>query len=202
MKKCLTSVLTLLLTICVIVSSAPVSAAAYNIDFTLNSQAALLVNLDTSTVVFEQNADKKMEPASTTKIMTFIVASEQIKDLSGTKITVKKSVIDQLQGTGSSLSGVLEGEELTALQLLNCLMVPSGNDAAMVLADYVGGGDIGKFVDLMNEKAKELGCKNTHFANPHGLHDDQHYTTARDLYVITKYAMTLPYFTDITSKTR
>lgn len=202
MKKMLTPVLAFLLTCCVVFSSAPVSAAGYKIDFTLNSEAALLVNLDTDTVVFDQNADKKMEPASTTKIMTFIIASEQIKDLSGTKITAKKSVLDQLEGTGSSLSGVLEGEELTALQLLNCLMVPSGNDAAMVLADYVGGGDISKFVDLMNAKAKELGLKNTHFANPHGLHDPNHYTTARDLYTITRYAMTLPYFTEITSQTR
>lgn len=202
MKKMFTPVLAFLLTFCVFFSSAPASAAAYNIDFSLNSEAALLVNLDTDTVVFEQNSDTKLEPASTTKIMTFIIASEQIKDLSGTKITVKKSVVDLLLGTGSSLSGVLEGEELTALQLLNCLMVPSGNDAAMVLADYVGNGDIGKFVDLMNAKAKELGCENTHFANPHGLHDEKHYTTAKDLYTITKYAMTLPYFMDISSQTR
>ena len=104
-------------------------------------------------------------------------------------------------GTGSSLAGVLEGEELTAMQLLNCMMIPSGNDAALVLADYIGGGDSQKFVDMMNEKAKELGCTNTHFMNPHGLHDEQHYTTAQDLYLITKYAMTLPYFMEICSKT-
>ena len=202
MKKMLTPLLTVLFLFCVVFSSMPASAAAYQIDFDLNSKAALLINLDTETVVFEKEVDTKLPPASLTKIMTFIVASEQIKDLEGTKITVKKSVVDLLLGTGSSLSGVKEGEELTALQLLNCLMVPSGNDASMVLAEYVGGGDIQKFVDLMNEKAKELGCTNTHFMNPHGLHDAEHYTTAKDLYVMTKYAMSLPYFTEITSQTR
>ena len=202
MRKKLFGLLALILTVCVVCSPLTASAAAYHIDFDLNSQAVELVNLDTGTVVYEKNADQKMEPASTTKIMTFIVVSEHIKDLQGTKITVKKEVVDLLLGTGSSLSGVKEGEELTALQLLNCMLVPSGNDASMVLADYVGGGSIQKFVDMMNEKAKELGCKNTHFMNPHGLHDDQHYTTAQDLYLMTKYAMGLPHFTEITSQTR
>lgn len=202
MRKKLFGLLALILTVCVVCSPLTASAAAYQIDFDLNSQAVELVNLDTGTVVYEKNADQKMEPASTTKIMTFIVASEHIKDLQGTKITVKKEVVDLLLGTGSSLSGILEGEELTALQLLNCMLVPSGNDASMVLADYVGGGSIQKFVDMMNEKAKELGCKNTHFMNPHGLHDDQHYTTAQDLYLMTKYAMGLPHFTEITSQAR
>ena len=80
-------------------------------------------------------------------------------------------------------------------------MIPSGNDAALVLADYVGGGSITNFVKMMNKKAKELGCENTHFMNPHGLHDPDHYTTASDLAKITEYAMTLPKFTEITSTT-
>lgn len=202
MKKKLVFLLSLLMAAGVLFSSLPASAAAYHIDFNLNSKAVELVNLDTDTVIFQKNADQKMEPASITKIMTFIVASEHIENLDGTKITVKKEVVDQLAGTESSLSGIKDGEELTALQLLNCMMVPSGNDASMVLADYVGGGNIQKFVDMMNAKAKELGCKNTHFMNPHGLHDPQHYTTADDLYKITKYAMSLPHFTEITSQKR
>ncbi len=202
MKKKALSLFTLLLTFCILFSSVPASAAVFNIGFDTNCAAIELVNLDTNTVVYQKNADVRREPASTTKIMTFIVASEHIKDLTGTKITVTKEVVDKLLGTGSSLSGIKENDQLTAMQLLNCMLVPSGNDAALVLADYVGGGNVDKFVDMMNQKAQELGCKGTHFANPHGLHDENHYTTAHDLYLITKYAMSLPNFSDITSKTR
>ncbi|PWM21552.1 MAG: D-alanyl-D-alanine carboxypeptidase [Collinsella tanakaei] len=201
MKKTRIPLLSLVLTICILLVQIPVSAATYDIDFETTTQAIELINLDTGTVVYQKNADQKMYPTSTTKIMTFIVASEQIPDLENTKITVTEKVVTELLGTGSSLAGVKEGEELTALQLLNCMMIPSGNDAALVLADYVGGGETQKFIDLMNEKAEELGCENTHFMNPHGLHDEQHYTTAEDLYKITKYAMTLPYFMEICSKT-
>ena len=83
--------------------------------------------------------------------------------------------------------------------LLNCLMVKSGNDAALLLAHHIGEGPIQKFIDMMNAKAEELGCENTHFMNPHGLHDEDHYTTASDLAVITRYAQTLPYFNEITN---
>ncbi len=202
MKKKALSLFSLLFTVCILFSSVTANAAVFNIGFEPNSAAVELVNLDTNTVVYQKNADTRREPASTTKIMTFIVASEHIKDLEGTKITVSKAVVDKLLGTGSSLSGIKENDQLTALQLLNCMLVPSGNDAALVLADFVGNGDVDSFVDMMNQKAQELGCKGTHFANPHGLHDDNHYTTAHDLYLITKYAMSLPHFSEITSQTR
>ena len=176
-----------------------VNAATYNIDFETKSKGIQLINLDMDTVVYEKNADMKLEPASCTKIMTFIIAVENIDDLNGTKITAKKEVLNLLKDTQSSTAGVLEGETLTAMQLLYCLMVPLGNDASVVLADYVGNGDQQKFVDMMNAKAQELGLKNTHFMNPHGLHNENHYTTAADLAVITKYAMNLPHFTEISS---
>ena len=89
--------------------------------------------------------------------MTYIIACENIKNLENTKITVKKQLLDSLSGTGSSMAGVYAGETLTAVQLLNCMMIPSGNDAALILADYVGGGDVNKFVGMMNAKAKKLG---------------------------------------------
>lgn len=177
------------------------TAATFDVNFSLHSRGAILVNLDTDIVVFEKNADLPLEPASLTKVMTYIVAVEHISDLN-TKITAPDSAFDALLGTGSSLAGIYRGEVLTALQLLNCMMVPSGNEASMILADYVGNGDISVFVDMMNEKASELGCKNTCFKNPHGLHDEGHVTTARDLYTIIKYAMGLPYFTEITSQIR
>lgn len=201
MKKKLFPLLCLVLTVCMLVPSYA-SAATFNIDFETNSAAIELINLDTDTIVYQKNADAKRAPASTTKIMSFIVVSEQIEDLENTQVTVTKEVVDRLLGTGSSLSGIKENDVLTVMQLLNCMMVPSGNDAALVLADYIGNGNADAFVELMNQKAQELGCVNTHFMNPHGLHDDNHYTTAHDLYLITKYAMTLPHFTDITDQTR
>ena len=85
--------------------------------------------------------------------------------------------------------------------LLYSMMVPSGNDAALTLADYIGGGDVNKFVKMMNDKAEELGCKDTHFENPDGLHDENHYTTARDMYIITRHALTLPDFETISNAT-
>ena len=198
-EKKLLPLLSFFFILCVLCPTLTVNAATYNIDFETKSKGIQLINLDTDTVVYEKNADMKLEPASCTKIMTFIIAVENIDDLNGTKITAKKEVLNLLKDTQSSTAGVLEGETLTAMQLLYCLMVPSGNDASVVLADYVGNGDQQKFVDMMNAKAQELGLKNTHFMNPHGLHNENHYTTAADLAVITKYAMNLPHFTEISS---
>ncbi len=178
-----------------------IQVAGEEVTFETNSKALYMVDLNTQEVVYQKNAVQQLEPASCTKIMTYIVAVESISDLVNTKITAGSYVSAMLQGTDSSLSGIRQGEQLTALQLLNCMMIPSGNDAALVLAEYIGNGDINKFVDKMNEKAAELGCTNTHFSNPHGLHDDNHYTTAEDLYKITQYAMSLPYFMDIVTQT-
>lgn len=200
MKKTLSLLLSLLTTLTIVFTPSVANAADFNINFPTSSTAIVLTNLDTGTVVYQKNPNLKREPASTTKIMTFIVASEHIKDLQGTKITFTKKLYNELSGTGSSMSGLQIGDVLTAYQLLNCMMVPSGNDAALTLADYVGGGDVQKFVDMMNEKAKDLGCTGTNFTNPHGLHDDNHYTTAADLTKITRYAMTLPYFMQVCSQ--
>ncbi|MEE0930744.1 MAG: D-alanyl-D-alanine carboxypeptidase family protein [Acutalibacteraceae bacterium] len=201
MKKKL-SVLFSLVMIVIIVSLSviPVGAVKNNIDFTPKTDILYLVNLDTDTVVYSRNSDKKCYPASTTKIMTYIVVTEKVKNLQDTKVEIKQDLLDQLNGTGSSLSGLSEyvDKELSVFQLLHCMMVSSGNDAALVLADFVGDGDVKSFVKTMNEKAKELGCKNTNFVNPHGLHDDKQYTTAEDMLKIARYALTTPYFVDVT----
>ncbi len=180
-----------------------VSAISYSNDVKTESDSILLINMDTDQVVFEKDADSVRYPASTTKIMTYIVAVENIKDYENTRIEIKKDVLSILDGTGSSTANLENhiGDKMTVKELLYCMMVPSGNDAAIVLADYVGKGDISKFVDLMNKKAEELGCKNTHFENPDGLHNKDHYTTARDLYLMTKYALTKPMFSEITNTT-
>ena len=186
---------------CVVISCIPnASAATFTIDFEPESEGVVLVNLDTNTTVYEKNADERLEPASITKIMTYVVVCDHVEDLENTKTTVSENINRELTGTGSSMSGVITGEELSILELLNLMMVPSGNDAALVLAEYVGGGDWHTFVDMMNEQAEELGCEDTHFANPHGLHDEQHYTTPRDMVKITQYALNLPYFTEITDQ--
>ncbi len=176
-------------------------AVSYNIDFDTSTKHIYLVNLDTGIAVYEKAADEKCYPASTTKIMTYIIVAENVEDFDKTKVKVKASVLKMLDGTGSSTAGLEGGETLTVTQLLNCLMIPSGNDAALVLADYIGKGDISAFVDMMNDKAKELGCENTHFTNPHGLHDPKHYTTASDLAKISEYAMKLPKFMEICNTT-
>lgn len=201
MKKKLSVIATLIMIIIILVNSVvPVGAVKNSINFKPKTDIFYLVNMDTDTVVYSKNSDKKCYPASTTKIMTYIVVTENIKNPETEKVKIKQELLDQLAGTGSSLSGLEDyvGEELTVFQLLHCMMVSSGNDAALVLADYVGNGSEEEFVKLMNSKAKELGCKNTKFMNSHGLHDDNQYTTAEDLFVITRYAMTTPYFTDIT----
>ena len=203
MKKKLLIIFSLVTVLFMIISSSVLSASAvsYTNDVKLKSKTALLINLDTGQTVYSVKADEKRYPASTTKIMTYIVVVEHIDDLEHTKIKIKQKVLDALNGTGSSVAGLQyhEGEKMSALDLLYCMMVPSGNDAAMVLADYVGKGDIKAFVKMMNDKAKELGCKNTHFENPDGLHDKNHYTTANDLAVMAQYALTLPEFSTITN---
>lgn len=205
MKKKLAIFLSMMIVLVTIISSAlvPASAVNYKNKVKLNSRAVLLINMDTGQVVFDKNSDKKVYPASTTKIMTYIVVAENISNFKKTKVKIKQNVLDKLLGTGSSVANVQShvGDYMTVIDLLYSMMVPSGNDAAMVLADFVGEGNINKFVDMMNKKAKELGCKNTHFANPDGLHDKRHYTTAADLAKITQYALTLPEFSTITNTT-
>lgn len=183
----------------VLVTAASAAAFDYGCDVDTVADAVYLENLETGAVIYTKNADQKMYPASTTKIMTYVVTAENIADLDGTKITIKEGVLDGLDPE-STVMGLSEhiGEQISVKDLLYGLMLPSGNDAALVLADYVGGG-ISGFVDMMNAKAQELGCTGTHFANPHGLHDPDHYTTAEDMAKIAKYARTLPYFAQITS---
>lgn len=143
---------------------------------------------DPSVVFYERNADEKIYPASTTKIMTCLVALEYGNPDDSFMVG------DEVLGTTtkftdfSSLMGILPGETLTLRDLLYGLMLKSGNDAGEAIAKHVGGSVQG-FVDLMNQKAAELGMTSTHFANPHGVHDDDHYTTARDMAKLAAYAL-------------
>ncbi len=172
-------------------------SAAYTPDFTVNSESALLIDVDTQKVIYQKSPDKKCFPASLAKIMTCLITLEQIPDdeLVTTKATAAVGVYNDLYLQGASDAGVLVGEEVTIIDLLHGLMLRSGCETALILADRIGQGDdyrarVDHFVQMMNDKAKELGCsENTHFANPHGLHDPSQTTTANDMWKILKYAM-------------
>ena len=151
----------------------------------LNCKGAILVELNSDSTVYEYNADARVYPASTTKIMTCLLALER-GNLSD-EITVDGSLIADMDEDASSV-GLEDGETMTLEELLYAVMVPSGNDASVVVAAHIAG-SVEAFVELMNQKAQELGCTGTHFVNPDGLHDENHYTTARDLSIITKAAL-------------
>ncbi len=150
----------------------------------LKSAAAILVDRGSGRVLYEKNADEKHYPASTTKIMTALLA---IENLDPATVATASPVAVDVDRDGSNM-GILAGEELTVEQLLYGLLVHSANDAANVLAEQVSG-SIEAFVEKMNARAADLSMTGTHFANPHGYHDDNHYTTARDLYLLADEAM-------------
>ena len=169
---------------------------------------ALLVNADTDTVIYGKNQDKITAPASLTKIVTALVVLSECSDLNK-KITCSYDAIHSLDGTGSSVAGLMADEVVPLEMLLYCLFLPSANDAASVLAEEFGGGDTDVFVEKMNNLVKELGCENTHFANPHGLDDEsvkgyngttQNQTTAWDMYLISKEALKNDVIVRISSK--
>jgi D-alanyl-D-alanine carboxypeptidase (penicillin-binding protein 5/6) len=146
----------------------------------ITSAAYVLYNPDNNEVVESINGTKKMYPASLTKMMTALVTYENCKNLDGEVITVSENAIKSIYGTSSSKADLKIGEQVTVKQMLYLLMLPSGNDAANALAEHISGSN-DEFAKLMNKKAKELGMNNSHFVNPHGLHNADHYTTAEDL---------------------
>lgn len=147
-----------------------------------SATSAILMDVDSGRVLYEQNADARMLIASTTKIMTALVAIRE-GDLADV-VTVKR---EATLTEGSSMY-LKEGEQLTLETLLYGLMLCSGNDAAVAIADHVGGSQAG-FVKLMNTTARELGMEHSSFANPNGLDDEKHYSTARDMAVLARAAM-------------
>ena len=173
--------------------------ADYDPGFDVDAESVYLINLDTGKVIYEKDADKKIYPASTTKIMTALLALENIPDLDAPQIELKLYIQNALSGTGASLAGILRGESFSPRELLYASMLPSGNEAAMMLGDYVGDGSLDYFAEMMNERAAELGAANTHFVNASGMHDDDHYTTAYDMYLITKAALENETFRQIVS---
>lgn len=154
------------------------------------SQSAILMDADTGQILYEKNMDRRMYPASITKIMTALLAVENCK--LDEVVTIQESTLADL-AYDSSYIALTYGEELSVQDALYATMLASANDAANGLAEHVAG-SIEEFVVMMNDKARELGCTGTVFNNVHGYSDPQHYTTAYDMAVITKYAIQNPTF--------
>ena len=159
----------------------------YSLDFDIYSKNAILYNTKEDKVMYEKNSTDKVSIASLTKITTAIVALENIKDLDE-KVTLTKADFKGLAEANASVAGFRIGQEVTYRDLLYGLMLPSGADAAQALTSNISGSN-DKFIDLMNEKAKELKLENTHYANSTGLDDSNHYSTVKDVLKVFKYAL-------------
>ena len=149
------------------------------------SDAAILMDSSSEMILYDKNSSERMYPASTTKVMTAILALENCN--LNDKVKVNYSALSSVP-SGYSIASLQTDEELTVYELLQVLLVHSANDAANVLAEHISG-SISEFSNLMNAKAIELGCTDTHFVNPSGIHNNDHYSTAKDLAIIMKYCM-------------
>ncbi|MEZ8218959.1 D-alanyl-D-alanine carboxypeptidase (penicillin-binding protein 5/6) [Candidatus Fervidibacteria bacterium JGI MDM2 SSWTFF-3-K9] len=162
-------------------------------DLPITAKSALLADAETGEILWQRNPDLRCYPASLTKIMTAILVLER-GNLGDWVIVPKEAAF-----TGESSMALKEGERVQLKDLLNAILVRSANDACVAAAIHFAG-SVEKFVEWMNEKAKELGMTNTHFVNPHGLHHPQHFMTARDLLTLTRYALQNPTFRSIVSQ--
>ena len=172
--------------------SAPAFAAQDKVgDWEVEAKAALLVDPETDEILYARNIHEKLYPASLTKVMTALLVLEAIEDgkfAMDTVLTASESAVADIPNDASS-AGIVAGEELTVEQLLHCILVVSANEACNILAESVSG-TVDAFVERMNERARELGCADTNFVTTNGLHSVDHYTTAWDMYLITREAMT------------
>ncbi len=153
--------------------------------------AAIIVDGDYGDVLYEYNGYERMYPASITKIMTSLLVLEAVESGQITldqAVTASTSAVAVPEGSSTANPAIQAGEVLTVEQLLYCDLISSANEACNILAETVGG-SIEDFVDMMNAKAQELGMEDTHFVNPHGFHDDDHYTTAYDITIMARAAM-------------
>lgn len=197
MRKRFVSVfLVFIITAVTVFSPFSTASATFTPDQEINSQAAYLVNMDSGEVLYAKNEDQQIIPASLTKIMTAIIVLEKEDDLNRI-ITAPSYVFDEFVGVGVSTADFRAGEQIRVIDLLYGLLLQSACEAGNILADYYGGGNIQTFIDKMNTKAQELGATNTHFVNAHGLDAEGQVTTAKDMYLITKYALSLDHFEEI-----
>jgi D-alanyl-D-alanine carboxypeptidase (penicillin-binding protein 5/6) len=185
---------------CIALCVGPLVSQAWAVTYSFASdESVYLLDADTGQTLYEQNADERVYPASTTKLMTVLVALDYIDE---SELDQTVSIGDEVDLTpaNSSMAYLSSGDSYTWRDLFYGLLLPSGNDAAIVVATHVARletGDeslsasdaVAEFVRLMNEKAVQLGCTGSHFVNPHGIHDDNHYTTARDMVTIARQVL-------------
>ena len=192
MKKFLRNVLTSTLFLCIIFTNLSTFAAE---ELKVEAEAAIIAEPITGKIIYETESEEQNYPASVTKILTAILVLENCKldDVA----TCSQTALSNIP-SAYVVAPLMVGEEMKVEDLLYALMLKSANDAAYVLAEHVGKTTEG-FSEMMNNKAKEIGCKGTHFVNPNGVHSDNHYTTAYDMYLIAKYAMQNEEFRKIVS---
>lgn len=164
-------------------------------ELNLYSESCILIEANTGTILYGKNENQKMFPASTTKILTAIIAIEKCN--LDDAVIVQKSAISSIPA-GYSSAYLSEGEQITVRDLLQVFLIHSANEAGYVLAEHISG-SVSNFADLMNSKSKEIGCTNSNFVNPSGIHNENHYTTAEDLAKIASYCMKNKTFRSIVS---
>lgn len=177
--------------LCIVNKDVPLESVALE-----EGQKGVLLDLSRKKVLFAQGAYDRVYPASITKIMTAMLALRYGHPDETVTITQENITLEE----GSQVCGFQEGDRVTMDELIHCLLVYSGNDAAAAIAEHVGGSEA-SFVEMMNQYAARLGCTGTHFTNPHGLQDENHYTTPYDIYLMLNEALTYPEFTEITQMT-
>ena len=198
MKKLLKAFLCTLALACVLVM--PAGAVGFTPPFEISAPAAYIVNTDSNIIVYEKNSEVPYKAASLTKVMTAILLLEQYGDqLDAVSIAPDRAVQDYLwikSGGQASNADIRPGEEHTLRKMLYAMMLPSANEAAMAVGNFIGGGNDFAFVYMMNARAKQLGCKDTVFTDACGL-DDGNVTTARDMYLILRHAMSFDAFRQV-----
>lgn len=167
------------------------------VDFPIYSEGAILMEASTGKVLCGKNEKEKLYPASTTKILTAIIAIEKCKLTD--KITASREAVMSIP-SGYSNAAIQPGEILTMQELLDLFLIHSANEVGYIFAEHISG-NVENFAILMNQKAKEIGCENTHFTNPSGIHDEEHYSTPYDMAIITRYCMKNEIFRTSVAKT-
>lgn len=191
----------LLFAVIIVVVSCFQAAAYTPTGFDVDAKSAMLISMDTDEVLFERDADKKVYPASITKIMTLIIMLESERYNPDATVTMTEDIDALITGTDSSVSNLQVGEQIRQIDLCYFVLMQSAGDCAY-LAALTYGDTVDNFVKMMNDKAKKLGLEGTHYGNPVGLHDEQTYTTARDTAKLTKYALKNETFKKICESTR
>ncbi|NLO42724.1 MAG: D-alanyl-D-alanine carboxypeptidase [Bacteroidales bacterium] len=166
----------------------------------LNSTNAILICLKDQTILMQKNSEEKIYPASLTKMMTAIVAIENLTNLQK-EIQLTHYTFNGLYSANASMAGFQPGEKVKAIDLLYGVMLPSGAEACIGLADEIAGSEK-DFVKMMNQKAADLGMGNSHFENTTGLHDEKHYTTVRDLSILLSYVLQNDTFREVFTSSR